>query len=144
MITQTLSNDKSINSGVKPNNVKVLEEEEKRVRNPELKKALMELREEFKSQKEQVHNDYKAKIKPLKVDRDNNISELKESFLERRKMLFEKYGVNPNDKPKKMKPKNKKSKTGVPPVYKPAKPIKKTTPTKDIPLESIKDKPSKK
>ena len=31
-----------------------------------------ELREEFKSQREDVHNKYKERIKPLKIERDNN------------------------------------------------------------------------
>ena len=145
IIPQITNKDKLINSGVKTDPVKVLEEEEKRVKNPELRKALMELREEFKSQKQQVSNEYKAKVKPLKIERDNNISELKQSFLERRKMLFEQYGVNPVERPKKVKPKkDKKNKAGVPPVYKPAKPVDKPTKFKNPPSEPIKAKPDKK
>jgi len=144
VFAQSVNKDKSI-TGVKPDPIKALEEEEKRVKNPALRNALMQLREEFKAEKQEVHNQYKAKIKPIKIERDNNISDLKNVFLERRKMLFEQYGVEPGNKPTKIKnKKDKKTRHSVQPAYKPAKPMKKPVPNKTIPAEPVKAVPEKK
>ena len=76
---------------VKPDIIKISEEEDIRIKNPELRKELLKLREEFNLQNQDIEKTFRNKIKPLKIARDNEIAKLKDEFLNKRKALFEKH-----------------------------------------------------
>ena len=88
---QTANNKKYQN--LKPNTIDIWKNENEKIENPELKKKLLKLNEEFQNKREDIKNNFKEKIKPLKVKKDNDISNLKEEYLKKRKLLFEKYGI---------------------------------------------------
>ena len=92
-LAQPLNNKNKKPHNLKPNTVEIWENETKKIKDPELKKELMKLNKEFKNMRKNIQDDFKLKIKPLKVQRDNNISNLKDDYLNKRKSLFEKYGV---------------------------------------------------
>ena len=97
----------SLNRDAKPNTLDIWENENKKIKNPELKKELMKLNEEFNKLKNDIKKEYQKKITPLKTKKDNEISNLKSDYLNKRKILFEKYGVKRNPKLKERQ-KNKK------------------------------------
>jgi len=105
-LAQTSNNKKYQN--LKPNSVELWENENKEIKNPELKKEIMKLNKEFQIKRENIKNEFKEKIKPLKIQKEKDISNLKEQYLNKRKFLFEKYGVENKFT---TKPKNKKKKT---------------------------------
>ena len=92
-LAQSLNNKNKQPNNLKPNTVEIWENETKKIKDPELKKELMKLNEEFKNKRKNIHDDFKLKIKPLKIQKDNNISILKDNYLNKRKLLFKKYGV---------------------------------------------------
>ena len=92
-LAQPLNNKNKKPQNLKPNTVEIWENETKKIKDPELKKELMKLNKEFKNMRKNIQDDFKLKIKPLKVQRDNNISDLKDEYLNKRKSLFKKYGV---------------------------------------------------
>ena len=100
-LTQRLDNKKHQN--LKPNSIDLWEKENKKIKNPELKKELKKLNEEFQNKRENIKNNFKEKIKPLKLKKDNDISNLKSEYLNKRKLLFEKYGIKRNQKLKENK-----------------------------------------
>ena len=92
-LAQPLNNKNKQPNNLKPNTVEIWENETKKIKDPELKKELMKLNVEFKNKRKNIHDDFKLKIKPLKIQKDNNISILKDNYLNKRKLLFKKYGV---------------------------------------------------
>ena len=92
-ITFTQISNKKKYRNLKPNTIDIWENEIENIKNPELKKELMKLNEDFQNQKEHINNDFKEKIKPLKIKKNSDISNLKSEYLNKRKLLFEKYGV---------------------------------------------------
>ena len=93
-----------------PEHLKSWEADDTNVKNPELKKALEQLRKEFQEKRNDVQKKYKAKVEPLKQERDSNIDLLKKDYTVKRNSLKEKYGMNNADKPKKLKAAKKNEK----------------------------------
>ena len=113
-ITFTQISNKKKYRNLKPNTIDIWENETENIKNPELKKELMKLNEDFQNKKEHINNNFKEKIKPLKIKKNSDISNLKDEYLKQRKLLFEKYGVNIKSKTRKNKkhlPYYKKHKT---------------------------------
>ena len=75
------SNDSSLKTNIK----------EKRSLNPELKKAMEELRAEFNDQKKSLEIKYKKKKKLLNEQKKEELDILKSQFSERKKNLRKKY-----------------------------------------------------
>jgi len=123
-LAQSLNNKNKKPNNLKPNTVEIWENETKKIKDPELKKELMKLNEEFKNKRKNIHDDFKLKIKPLKIQKDNNISILKDDYLNKRKLLFKKYGVKIDSEFKKNKKDNIGSKKHLP-YYKKHDPIRK-------------------
>ena len=88
---------------VKPDAVKLWEVDDNNINNPELKKALEQLRMEFEEQRNEIQSNYKIRINELKQQKDSNIEILKKQFVEKRNSLKEKYGLKDLNKPKKLK-----------------------------------------
>ena len=83
-----------------PDHVKAWETDDSNINNPELKKALEQLRKEFQEKRNDVQKKYKAKVEPLKHERDSNIDLLKKDYTVKRNSLKEKYGVKNSDSSK--------------------------------------------
>ena len=148
--------DKITSNVDKNDDVQVWEDEEKAIDNPELKKALQELREDYSTRRSSIKKDYHIKIEPLKQQRDIDFATLKKIYISKRQSLKDKYGVKRPSNIKKAKinqevqdrkklpKKNPQSKK--PPLYKAKKyapdnkklPVKKEVPKKN--KEKIDDK----
>ena len=113
-LAQPLNNKNKKPHNLKPNTVEIWENETKKIKNPELKKELMKLNKKFKNMRKNIQDDFKLKIKPLKVQRDNNISNLKDEYLNKRKSLYEKYGEKIDPKLRKTKKDNIRNKKDLP------------------------------
>ena len=116
-ITQISNNKKHQN--IRPNSIEIWENENKKIKNPKLKKELIKLNEEFQNMQKNIKNEFKDKIKPFKIQKDKDISNLKDEYLAKRKLLFEKYGVKADNKLQK----NKGEKGNPLPYYKKIKKI---------------------
>ena len=73
------------------------------INDPQLKKELMQLKEDFKVKTNSVNQLYDKQIKQLHVEKENNISGLKEEFFRIRKELIKEYNVDKKRKPEKIK-----------------------------------------
>ena len=118
-LAQLSTNKDTKSQNLKLDTIKAWENETKRIKNPALKKELIKITEEFKNMRRNIQNDFKKKLRPLKIQRDNDISSLKDEYLNRRKSLFEKYRLNLDSVNKKNNSANKKSR----PYYNKLKPI---------------------
>ena len=105
-------NEKTMHSSTTPDHGKIWKAEDENVKNPELKKALDKLRNEFESERSDIQNAYKVKIKDLKKNKDKELDKLKKDFQSKRISLKEKYGFEANKKPRNLKA-NKKDKTQI-------------------------------
>jgi len=121
-ITQTSNNKKYQN--VRPNSIELWENENKKIKNPKLKKELIKLNDEFQNMRKKISDDFKEKIKPLKIQKDKDISNLKDDYLDKRKLLFKKYGIKTDPQFQEQKRKNGKNKQPLP-FYKKGKLIPK-------------------
>jgi len=93
----------------------------KDAKNPELRKALEKLKEEYLSNRKVINKDYRSKIEPYKNQRKNDMKFLKKEFDVKKESLIKKYGVNPRKikKSKKSENQHKVNKTKKPEVFKP-------------------------
>ena len=127
---------KTLHPTPETNHITKWENEEKDIKNIELKKALEKLRNEFESERSVIQSAYKIQINDLKKNKDIDLDVLKKDFQAKRNSLKEKYGVNTNKKPRKLKA-SKKDKTK---IDKPSK-VKQPKPhvNKHTPLEKLND-----
>jgi len=70
----------------------------KSTQNKDLKAELMELEQAFKSDYDEIKSHYKEKIFALKKMQKSEVQSLKENYNNRRKAIYEKYGVKPPKK----------------------------------------------
>ena len=113
--------------------------------------GLMALREEFKTYIHKTKEHYRAKIEPIKMERDKEISNIKNDYSEQRTILFEKFGYDKNNKPIKLKKKKTETpykKKNFAPPSKDSK-SKKQKPLSEkkkpfVPVETSKPKPKPK
>ena len=114
--------------------IKQIDEQIKNTKDPEFRKALEKLREEYILKRKNIRNDYKSKIEPIKKQRDVDIQTIRKEFQSKKDALMKEYGIKPKNinKNKKNKPYNKPKK---PPIYKTNKdkpPIKKKNKDSDL------------
>ena len=69
------------------------------IQNKELRAELEGLREEFKFERNRIHDYYKEKIEEIKESRGNEIRTIKKDFSERREVLMKKYFGKMRKKP---------------------------------------------
>ena len=127
---------KTLHPTPETNHITKWENEEKDIKNIELKKALEKLRNEFESERSVIQSAYKIQINDLKKNKDIDLDMLKNDFQAKRNSLKERYGVDTNKKPRKLKA-SKKDKLE---INKPSK-VKqlKSHINKDTPPEKLKD-----
>jgi len=118
-------------SNVKPDRIRIVDEEDKLIKDPELREALVKLRQEFNDQNELIKANYLEKIKPIKVKKDNAVTKLKNDYLEKRKNIFKKFGYKKQIYDKTPKPLNKIKSDNIEHQYKVQPKIKKIDPIKD-------------
>ena len=139
----TLS-DKNVKSNttktekVKKDPIKIWEEEDSNIENPELQMQLESLRKEFESKRNDIQNDYKLKIKKLREESRSEVDLLRKNLVAKRNALKKQYGVK---KPKKIKgDKNTNLENINKPKYvtppKGVKPPKKSSPAKHLDEDS--------
>ena len=129
------SNNNTKIEKVKKDPIKIWEEEDNNIENPELKIQLESLRREFETKRNDIQNNYKSKIKALKEQSRSEIDFLKKNLMTKRNALKKQYGVK---KPKKIKDDNKvkPEKINKPKTYNPPKGVK---PTKTPPSKPLDD-----
>ena len=69
------------------------------IQNKELRAELEGLREEFKFERNRIHDYYKEKIEEIKESRGNEMRTIKKDFSERREVLMKKYFGKMRKKP---------------------------------------------
>ena len=129
---------------VKPDPLKIWEKEDNKIDNPELKMQLETLRKQFETNRNNIQNDYKSKIKILREQSRSDIDLLRKNLVAKRNEIQKQYGYKKPTKIKrddKVKPDKIKAdkkvipeKINKPKSYNPPKGVK---PTKAVPSKPL-------